>query len=326
MDKVELLSAYEQIKLLADARRLAILRRLMSAPASLTGLGQALGQHPARVRHHLKKLEEAGLVELAEVRLTAGATEKFYRARAGALLLQQMVLPAPSGRPAVILSGSHDLAIELLREELAGRLSLTVLPVGSLDGLVALRQGWCHLSGAHLYDAASGEYNTSFVRHLFPDREIELVTLAHRQQGLMLAPGNPKEVRSLADLARPDVAFVNRQRGSGTRLWLDSELARLGIPADRIRGYAREVHTHTACAEAVQRGDADAALGLQAAARRHGLDFIPFFVERYDLILPGEQMQALHPVLDTLNTGTFRREVGTLAGYDTAHTGEQPIL
>jgi putative molybdopterin biosynthesis protein len=323
MDKVEFLTAYEQIKLLADARRLAILRRLMAAPASLTGLGQALGEHPAWVRHHLKKLEDAGLVEIAEVRVTAGVTEKFYRAKASALLLQQMVLPEAAGRPAVILSGSHDLAVELLAQELAAHLNLLTLPVGSLDGLVALRQGLCHLSGAHLYDAATGEYNTSFVRHLFPDRATELITLAHREQGLLLAPGNPKRIRGLADLARPEVTFVNRQRGSGTRLWLDNELHRLGIPADQIHGYAREVRTHTECARLVQQGLADAAVGLHAAAGQHGLDFIPFFFERYDLILPREQAEALHPLLDTLQTGAFRREVAGLVGYDTAHTGEQ---
>jgi putative molybdopterin biosynthesis protein len=323
MDKVEFLRTYEQIKLLADARRLAILRRLMAAPASLTGLGQALGQTPAWVRHHLKKLEEAGLVGLDEVRVTAGVTEKFYCACASALLLQQMVLPDSPGRPAVILSGSHDLAVELLARELTGILGLLTLPVGSLDGLVALRQGLCHLTGAHLYDAATGEYNTSFVRHFFPDRATELFILAHREQGLMLAPGNPKQIRGLTDLARSDVTFVNRQRGSGTRLWLDYELGRLGIPPERIRGYGREVRTHTECAGLVAQGGADAALGLHAAARQQGLDFMPFFFERYDLILPQEQAETLHPLLDTLQTGAFRREVESLVGYDTAHTGEQ---
>jgi len=323
MEKVEFLSEYEQLKLLADSRRLAILRLLMAAPASLTGLGQALGETPAWVRHHLKKLEDAGLVEIAEVRVTSGVTEKFYRARASALLLQQIILPDFPGRPALILSGSHDLAVELLARALAGTLSLLTLPVGSLDGLVALRQGLCHLTGAHLYDAATSEYNTSFVRHFFPDRATELVTLAHREQGLMLAPGNPKQIRGLADLVRPEVTFVNRQRGSGTRLWLDHELGRLGLSGARIHGYDREVRTHTECAGLVAQGRADTALGLHAAARQQGLDFIPFFFERYDLILPQEQVEALHPLLDTLQTGAFRRDVESLDGYDTTHTGEQ---
>jgi len=323
MDQVEFLHAYEQIKLLTDSRRLAILRLLMAGPASLTGLGQALGKHPAWVRHHLKKLEAVGLVEIAEVRVTAGVMEKFYQAKASALLLQQMILPDSPGRPAVILSGSHDLAVELLASELTDTLNLLTLPIGSLDGLVALRQGLCHLTGAHLFDAATGEYNTPFVRHFFPDRVTCLITLAHREQGLMFAPGNPKHIRGLSDLVRPDVIFINRQRGSGTRLWLDLELTRLGLPVDRIHGYGREVRTHTECALIVQQGLADTALGLHAAAQQHGLDFLPFFYERYDLILPQEQAEALHPILDTLQTGTFRREVESLVGYDTAHTGEQ---
>jgi molybdate-binding protein len=323
MDQVEFLHAYEQIKLLADARRLAILRRLMAAPATLTGLGQIMGEHPAWIRHHIKKLEAAGLVEIAEVRITAGVTEKFYRAKASALLLQQMILPDSPGRPTAILSGSHDLAVELLARELASTLNLLILPVGSLDGLVALRQGLCHLTGAHLFDAATGEYNASFVRHFFPDRATYLITLAHREQGLMVAPSNPRNIRGLADLTRPEVTFINRQRGSGTRLWLDFELVRLGIPSDKIRGYEREVRTHTECARSVREGRADVALGLHAAARQHDLDFIPFFYERYDLILPQEQAEALHPMLDTLQTGAFRRDVENLVGYDTAHTGEQ---
>ena len=321
MDNVEYLSDFDQIGLLADARRRAILRRLMAAPATLTQLGQALGEHPAWIRHHLKRLEEAGLVELAEVRSRAGVVEKFYRAKASALLLQQTVLPDASIRPSILFAGSHDLAIESLAEMLSGSLSLLTFPVGSLDGLTALRQGLCHLCGAHLLDPG-GEYNLPFVRHFFPDRLVLLVTLAHREQGLMLAPGNPKHLRSLEDLARPDVSFVNRQRGSGTRLWFDRQVHDLGLPPERIEGYAREVRTHTACASQVARGEADAALGLYAAASRQGLDFLPLFQERYDLILPQEHAESLLPLLDTLQSGAFRRNVASLVGYDTAHTGE----
>jgi molybdate-binding protein len=326
MDQVQFIQTTEQIKLLADVHRLAILRCLMAAPASLTGLGRQLGEHPAWIRHHLKRLESAGLVEIAEVRVKAGVTEKLYRAKANALLLQQMILPDSPGRPVVILSGSHDLAVEFLARELSAHITLLTLPVGSLDGLVALRQGLCHLTGAHLFDPATGEYNISFVRHLFPDRNTCLVTLAYREQGLMLAPGKPKEIHGLADLARQDVTFINRQRGSGTRLWLDLELTRLGIPAKQIHGYDREVRTHTECALIVKQGQADAALGLHAAASQQGLDFLPFFYERYDLILPAEQVEALHPMLDALQTGAFRRDVESLVGYDTTHTGEQISL
>jgi putative molybdopterin biosynthesis protein len=181
------------------------------------------------------------------------------------------------------------------------------------------------VSGAHLLDP-SGEYNAPYVRHLFPDRHMELVTLANRTQGLMLAPGNPKSIRSIADLSRRGVRFVNRNRGSGTRLWLDTELSKQGVEPERIHGYAHEVRTHSETAALIEAGYADCALGLQAAAARHGLDFIPLFEERYDLVLMRENERPLAPILDYLQTATFRRELNTLAGYNPAHSGEQTIL
>ncbi len=316
------LSTFEQIKLLADSRRLSILRHLLAGPASLTQLGHALGEHPAWVRHHLVRLEQSGLVEIAEVRTIAGVTEKFYRARADAFILQEMILPEKSRLPAVIFSGSHDLAVEALARQLEDHLNVMVLPVGSLDGLVMLRQGLCHLSGCHLLDI-SGEYNLPFVQHFFPDRTMLVVTLAFREQGLMLFPGNPKQFHNLSDLVRPGIVFINRQKGSGTRLWFDNEIHRLGLPTEKIRGYNREVRLHTECAHLVQSREADVAIGLRAAASQAGLDFIPLFHERYDIIIPQEQLEMLHPLVDTLQTRTFRQAVKNLPGYDLTHAGEQ---
>jgi len=321
MDKVESLNSFEQIKLLADSRRMAILRRLMASPATLTQLGRELGKHPAWIQHHIKALEAGGLVEIAEVRVTTGITEKFYRARAGAFLLHELILPQ-SDKPAVIFSGSHDLAIESLSTRLSPHLRLLTLPVGSLDGLVNLRQGLCHIAGAHLLDE-SGDYNTSFVHHLFPDRPVKMVTLAYRTQGLLLGPGNPKGIQALTDLTRKNVTFINRNPGSGTRLWIDREIHRLGLAPSLIRGYGEFVHTHSESALAVQTGRVDAALGIQAAAHQHGLDFIPLFEERYDLVIPAEQVKLVHPLLDALQTATFRKQLSTLTGYNTAHSGEQ---
>ncbi|MGB7875441.1 MAG: substrate-binding domain-containing protein [Anaerolineales bacterium] len=324
MDKVETLHAFEQIKLLADSRRLQILRLLMASSASLTQLAQTLGQSPAWVRHHILALEAAELIELAEVRRTGKVIEKFYRARAGAFLLQELILPE-GGKPAIVFSGSHDLALEKISGQISDHLTLLTMPVGSLDGLVNLRQGLCQISGAHLLDK-SGEYNAPFVRHLFPDRLMYLVTLAYRTQGLMLTPGNPKGVRSAADLAQAGLRFINRNPGSGTRLWLDGELERLGIPPVTIDGYEHVVNTHTECARAIASGQADAALGLQASAQKYHLDFIPLFEERYDLVLPREQEDALAPLLDYIQTAAFRQETSTLTGYTTTHSGEQISL
>jgi molybdate-binding protein len=319
---IQPLQSFEQLKLLADPRRLRILRILMSAPASLTQIGQVLGEHPAWVRHHLKKLEAAGLVELTETHIQSGVMEKFYRAHASGFLLQQLILPENPSRPAIVFSGSHDLAIELLAEKLAPRLDLLTMPVGSLDGLVTLRQNLCQISGCHLLDT-SGEYNLPFVHRFFPDRTMRVVTLAYREQGLMTAPGNPKSIHGVADLARANVTIVNRNPGSGTRLWLDQQLAALGIPVSSIRGYTTSVRTHTECARIIQGGAADAALGLRAAAERYGLGFLPLFQERYDLIFTADTEESLLPLLDALQTADFRHEMSTLAGYATSHTGEQ---
>lgn len=324
MDKVEILHAFEKIKILSDSRRLQLLRLLMATPASLTQLAKILDQSPAWVRHHILALESADLIELGEIRTTGKVVEKFYRAKAGAYLLQELILPE-GDKPAIVFSGSHDLALEKVSEHIVDHLTLLTLPVGSLDGLVNLRQGLCQISGAHLLDK-NGEYNAPFVRHLFPDRLMDLVTLAYRTQGLILAAGNPKGVRNAADLTQTGLRFINRNPGSGTRLWLDTELERLDISPESIDGYEHVVNTHTECARAIAGGQADAALGLQASALQFNLDFIPLFEERYDLVLPREQEASLAPLLDYIQTNTFRQTISTLTGYTTTHSGEQISL
>ncbi len=319
--KVETVTSFDKIKLLADPRRMDILRLLMAAPATLTLLARTLKQSPAWIRHHILALESADLIEVGEVRKTGKVMEKFYRAKADALLLQEIILPKTK-KPAVIFSGSHDLALEGIAEHLEKHVMLLSMPVGSLDGLVNLRQGLCQISGSHLLDE-SGEYNTPFVRHLFPDRDVEIITLAHRTQGLILASGNPKGIKKISDIARTSVRFVNRNAGSGTRLWFDAELQKLKIPAEKINGYDQVVKTHSAAALAIQSGQADAALGLQAAAYQNKLDFIPLFEERYDLVLPRENKKTLMPLLDYLQTANFRTALNVLTGYNSTHSGEQ---
>jgi putative molybdopterin biosynthesis protein len=327
MQSIEQLRSFDQIKILSDPRRLVILRRLMAGPATLTQLGQMMGEHPAWIRHHLKQLEQAGLIELVSTQVGAGFVEKYYQARARAFILQQTILPDLPQQHTLILLGSHDIALGLLAQSLASRadLELLVLPVGSLDGLIALRQGLAHLTGCHLLDIDSGEYNLPYVRHLFPERPMKLVTLAHREQGLLIAPGNPHQIRGLADLARGDVTFINRNAGSGTRLWLDKQLGRLGISGGQIRGYNREARTHTVVAQAVAQGQADAGLGLAAAARQYSLDFIPMFQERFDLVIPAESLEeaSLRRLLEALHGREFRHMAEALGGYSTVHTGEE---
>src|SRR5512138_2638529 len=146
MQNVEPIGTFDQIKLLADSRRLAILRLLMASPCTLTQLARTLRQSPAWIRHHIKSLEAANLIEIAEIRTTGMVTEKYYRAKAGAFFLQELILPTGK-RPTMIFSGSHDLALESIAEYLQPRITLLSMPVGSLDGLVNLRQGLCQISG-----------------------------------------------------------------------------------------------------------------------------------------------------------------------------------
>jgi putative molybdopterin biosynthesis protein len=327
METLERLNTFDQLKILSDPRRLSILRHLMTGPATLSQLGRVLGEEPSWVRHHVKTLESANLVELVEVKVSDGYIEKYYQSKAHAFLLQKLLLPVTRGKKMVVLSGSHDLALEMLAQSSCGDLDVFTLPVGSLDGLVALRQGMCNATGCHLYDPGCGEFNTSYVRHFFPDKTMVLLTLAHREQGLIVEPGNPHNVHGFEDLTK-NVRFINRNCGSGTRLWLDGELTRLGLHPTDILGYNDEAHTHTEVAEAVRQGRAQVGLGIHAAAVSRHLGFIPLFQERYDLVLSKDQIsdKQLSPLFDKFYSGEFRHAVEDLTGYDITHLGEQIIL
>ena len=223
--------------------------------------------------------------------------------------------------------GSHDPALDLLASELSRRsppMRLASTNAGSYGGLVALRRGEAHLAGCHLLDPATGVYNETDVRRVLPGRAVTLVHFAQREQGLIVPRGNPKTLRTLHDLTRSDVRFVNRQRGAGTRMLLDHLLDTEGIDPSTIEGYDREQYTHLAVAADVDSGMADAALGIRAAARALGTDFIPVGMERYDLVIPNEHLD--HPpiaaLLDILRDPTFAEAVRAMGGYDTSRMGE----
>jgi putative molybdopterin biosynthesis protein len=238
------------------------------------------------------------------------------------------LLRAPEEVPRTVVAiGSHDLALDLLSNELAKAVpgsSLASSNVGSLGGLLALSRGEAHLAGSHLLDEETGEYNVSYVGRYLPNQKVVIVTLAGRIQGLMVPPGNPKGVHSLEDLARPDVLFVNRQRGSGTRVLLDYQLRQLGIAPGQVRGYEREEYTHLAIAADVAGGTADVGLGILAAAQALGLDFVPLFQERYDLIVPREHhdSELLRPLLEIVRGPRLREQVVRLGGYDVSEMGK----
>ncbi len=198
MEEISHIGAIDTVRVLASDERLRLLRLLMRGPATLTQLGAVVGHHPAWVRHHVLSLEQAGLVELVETRPTKGYVEKFYCATARAYAVDFMVLPDEGERGLLVILGSDDLALDLLarrlREDEAGPDVIT-MAMGSLEGLIALRHGVGHVAGCHLFDAETGDFNRSYARALFPGRALVLVTLAHRQQGLIVPAGQPARAR-----------------------------------------------------------------------------------------------------------------------------------
>lgn len=226
----------------------------------------------------------------------------------------------------IVAIGSHDLCLDLLGQFIAERapgMRLSSANVGSLGGLIALKRGEAHLAGTHLLDPDTGEYNVSYIKRYLPGTPATLITLVGREQGLIVRRGNPKGLRTLADVLRDDVTFVNRQRGAGTRVLFDYEMSKLGLRAENARGYDREEYTHLAVAAAIASGVADCGLGIHSASAALGLDFIPLFQERYDLAIPNEHLAApiLKPLLDVLRDGAFRRAVSQLPGYDVSAMG-----
>lgn len=233
--------------------------------------------------------------------------------------------PAEVARTIVAI-GSHDLALDLLAGHLrryAPEQRLSSANVGSLGGLLALKRRDAHMAGTHLLDEATGEYNRAFLERLLPGEDVLLINLAYRDQGFILRPGNPQGLHSLADLARAGVRFVNRQKGSGTRVLLDYQLKQQGIDSAAIDGYTREEFTHMAVAAAVLSGAAGVGLGIMAAALALGLEFVPLFQERYDLAIPRRHWESalLAPLRQALASDSFRADVLALGGYDVRDMG-----
>jgi len=231
----------------------------------------------------------------------------------------------------VMAVGSHDISMDILAGRIAalyGAFRLVSVNVGSLGGIMALKNGECHVAGSHLLDPETGEYNIPAVRRYLKGMPVSLVTLAHREQGLIVRKGNPLEIHDVADLVRKGVTFVNRQRGSGTRILLDYLLKKAGIDSGRIEGYAHEEFTHLLVASAVKSGRADAGLGIRAAARALDLDFIPIEQERYDLIIPAKYRndRKVAAVVKAISDERFKYDTRLLGGYDTRETGKEQIV
>jgi putative molybdopterin biosynthesis protein len=269
---------------------------------------------------------EAFLLEVLTVGYSPADVEEAVRQALDRWRVVSQAAAAPAGE-ILRFNGSHDLAVAWLAThfgEIARGCSLQLNFTGSLGGLIALAGGKADLAGCHLWDEETDTYNLPFVRRLLPGQRVALVTLAHRQIGLIVPPGNPADVRGLADLARPGLRFVNRQSGSGTRVWLDAMLHRQGISPAKIQGYNDEKMTHSEVANAIAEGQADAGLGLEAAARPYGLGFIPLMQEQYDLVIPAHHFNSplLQALINWISSPAARQAISSLAGYQATHTGD----
>jgi putative molybdopterin biosynthesis protein len=228
----------------------------------------------------------------------------------------------------IVAIGSHDMILDLAASQLRANdpgVTLASGNVGSMGGLIALRDRLCHLAGSHLLDPETGEYTLPYIDRVLSGRDVAVVRLVHREQGLLVAPGNPLGLSGVADLGRSGLRYVNRQRGAGTRVLLDYELARAAIDPDTIVGYGREEPTHLAVAAAIAADRADCGMGVLAAARAFDLDFVPVAKEPYDLVLEPESLVSpvLSPFWELLSSEGFKSAVEDLGGYDTAEMGRR---
>ena len=224
-------------------------------------------------------------------------------------------------------AGSHDPAIAWLAthfDECSPGHKLHVEFSGSLSGLRSLAEGKADIAGSHLWDAATGTYNTPFLRQMFPQERLAMITLAHRRMGFLVKKGNPKNLQGIGDLTRSDIKFINRNSGSGTRVFLDSLLKKNAIQPESIRGYANQKNTHSEVAAEVAEGHADVGVGLEAAAKAYNLDFYFLTLERYDLVVKAElfDQKPIRDLVAWLKKDDFRLVLNHLGGYEGRESGD----
>lgn len=220
----------------------------------------------------------------------------------------------------LVVIGSHDLLIDLI----ADRMQLSSAHVGSFGGLLAIRNKECHIAPIHLIDENTGIYNQEIIKKMFPSGGMSLIRGVKRLQGLMVQKGNPKEIKDFEDLFREDIQFINRQRGAGTRQLLDFELKKRALDPYAIKGYEREFTTHMAVAAAVQSGSADTGLGIFAAAKSMGLDFVPVGYESYDFLVPTDYLSlpSVERFIEVLKSSEFQSALSEIGGYAFDGTGQ----
>jgi putative molybdopterin biosynthesis protein len=309
---------------------------LVSQAGRGTQVAGAIPQAKTQAQHTLRR---ANLVNRAESFLLEALTGGYQLDEIQRAIDMAMdrwrALSAQRETPATEVlrfAGSHDMVLnELARtffEHHIEGVRFELVYLGSLGGLIALAEGKADLAGCHLWDAESNTYNLPFVQRLLPGKSVMVVTLAHRRIGLIVPTGNPQQILALRDLSRPGIRFVNRQPGSGTRVWLDAMLSSLGIAATQIHGYSDERLTHSDIARTVAEGQADAGLGLETAAVAYGLDFIYLNEEQYDLVLLEEVTQRLdvQSLIAWLQSVEAKQFIDQHPGYDSRFTGQTIVI
>jgi molybdate-binding protein len=316
----------EVFRALSDSTRVSILRKLLLTPSTITQLGKALGSHPARIKYHINQLEKVGLVELAFKKTIKNYQEKYYRTTSKAVFLNRAIFPWPSEKGQVVILGGDGPALDLLVSQVNSSIGTDVflsIPAGSLDSLIYLRENYCQIAGCHLLDFKTGDFNISFIRHIFAFKDMVVITFGNRDQGLMLPKGNPNNISNLSEVVQKKLRFVNRPLGAGTRLRLDQLLSEAAINPQNLIGYDVEVQTHNEVGEYILQGKADVGLGLASVARQMDLDFKFIFTERYDLVMSLQTFHAplISELLHTLKSKKTRAQIEKLGGYDLTNAG-----
>jgi len=225
----------------------------------------------------------------------------------------------------LVITGSHDPLIDEVIDLMKRKWPDTQVVsshVGSLGGLMALRRGEAHLGGTHLLDEETGVYNTAYVKRYFPDGGVKLVSCVYRSQGLIVAKDNPLNVKGVEDIT--NLRYVNRQKGSGTRILLYFLLKQKAINPDQVKGYEREEITHTSVAAAVSSGTADAGMGILSAARIYDLGFVPLIQEQYDFLVDEKTFDnpQFQHMLEIMKSDEFVQRLERLGGYQLNNPGE----
>ena len=253
--------------------------------------------------------------------------EQVERFSAGSSLNVELCRPLEEINNQLIIIGSHDPLLDVVSNLLKKNNSdytLATSHVGSMGGLLAVRKGETHLAGIHLLNEKDGSYNESFVRKQFREGGVRVIECVGRVQGIMVPKGNPKKILSVNALANGNIRYINRQKGSGTRILFDYLLKKHHIEKSMIEGYEHKEFTHTEVASLISKGLADAGMGIHSAAKMYDLDFIPVWNEQYDLLIPDNVWDSpmVQEFISIIKSEEFAEELCKMGGYTFEHPGE----